>query len=247
MGDVVCRIPGSREAGVHRMSWDLRYPAPDPVSLDDAGDYLPWEFPPKGPLVVPGTYRVTMFKEIDGKITKLAGPESFEVEPLNQSTFTAKDPKAVLAFQKKIADLHRAVQGTLRATSEVQDRITHVRKAILDTPGVNASLIGKLDSIETELNDLLIELRGDRVKASRGWPTKTSISERVENILIDQWLVTSDPTGTEHDGYDFAADAFAKVLKNLRRLIDRDLTGIEQQVEKAGGPWTPGRLPMWKK
>jgi len=246
-GDVVRRLEGTKDSGIHRISWDLRYPAPHPVSLSPKDDYLPWEFPPKGPLVVPGTYRVEMHQEIDGALTKLAGPVSFDVEPLGRATFASRDPKKVLAFQKKVAELHRAVQGTLRVTADTQERIDHLRKAVMETPGVGMAMLDTLDGIEAALKDLLIELRGDRVKAARGWTTGTSISARVENILVNQWLVTSDPTGSEHDGYGFAADAFGRVLGELKKLIEKDLSRFEDRLEKAGAPYTPGRLPVWKK
>ena len=44
-----------------------------------------------------------------------------------------------------------------------------------------------------------------------------------------------------------AADAFEKQLATLRTLLDTDLRALEIAMEKAGAPWTPGRLPIWVK
>lgn len=245
-GNVVRRFAGPRTSGIQRITWDLRYPAPDPVSLS-TNEYLPWQFIPKGPLVAPGTYSVTMLKESREGIEELAGPVEFEVEPLDLATFDAPRPKAVLAFQEKVADLHRAVQGSLRVTRETQNRIDHLRQAIMDTPDADLSMLRDLDRIENELKDLLLELRGDPVKAGRGWPTDESISSRVSTILTNQWLVTSEPTGTERDGYEFAADAFEDALEELRSLIEDELEPMEDELEGMGAPWTPGRLPEWER
>jgi hypothetical protein len=32
----------------------------------------------------------------------------------------------------------------------------------------------------------------------------------------------------------------------LRSAIEVELKQVEAALEKAGGPWTPGRLPDWK-
>jgi len=32
----------------------------------------------------------------------------------------------------------------------------------------------------------------------------------------------------------------------LRQLIEVDLTRLEKQLEAAGAPWTPGRIPEWR-
>jgi len=33
----------------------------------------------------------------------------------------------------------------------------------------------------------------------------------------------------------------------LKKLIEADLKKLEEEMEKAGTPWTPGRIPIWKK
>jgi hypothetical protein len=36
-------------------------------------------------------------------------------------------------------------------------------------------------------------------------------------------------------------------LQQLRTLIDVDLKKLKDQLELSGAPWTPGRVPQWKK
>ncbi|NNK38366.1 MAG: glycosyl hydrolase, partial [Xanthomonadales bacterium] len=55
-GNVVRRIDGPADEGFHRVAWDMRYPAPDPIDLNPPGSLAPWESSPQGPLVLPGTY-----------------------------------------------------------------------------------------------------------------------------------------------------------------------------------------------
>jgi hypothetical protein len=37
------------------------------------------------------------------------------------------------------------------------------------------------------------------------------------------------------------------VLQGLRTLVDVDLRGLEERLETAAAPGTPGRLPQWKR
>ena len=73
-----------------------------------------------------------------------------------------------------------------------------------------------------------------------------SIRGRVNQIVETQWTSTSPITQTNRDAYRFAGDAFGPVLSDLRTLVETDLKGIEDRMEAAGAPYTPGRVPSWK-
>ena len=48
------------------------------------------------------------------------------------------------------------------------------------------------------------------------------------------------------DNYTIAAEEFSGQLAKLRKVVDVDLRDLEKQMEAAGAPLTPGRLPEWK-
>jgi len=73
-----------------------------------------------------------------------------------------------------------------------------------------------------------------------------SISERVNTVVSGHWSSTSAPTQTHLDNYRIAAESFAPVLEELRKLVEVDLKNLENKLEAAGAPWTPGRVPTWK-
>ena len=244
-GNVVRRIDGKTSKGLHRVSWDLRWPSSRPTSLKKS-ERNPWDREPSGPLGIPGTYTVTVSKNIAGVVTDIAGPQSFEVVDLGLNTFKADDFAAAMAFQQKTASLERAVRGSLKWADEASDRLEFTRKALRDTPDADAAMLAESQRLQTELDDILVQLRGDRTKSQRNVFTPPSISSRVNRIVGSQWDSTSAPTQTERDGYGWAADAFAKELSRLHGFAG-DLDAFEDQLEAAGAPWTPGRLPEWTK
>lgn len=245
-GDIVRRLAASREAGIHRASWDLRWPFSGPVSLASAHREY-WMPPVQGPLAMPGDYTVELVSVIGGETSHLAGPESFTVTALDLGTFPDTNKARTLAFQNKVADLHRAVGGALRAAGEAQDRINHLRVAINDTPRSDEAMLGRLEAISDDLDAILIELRGDRTLGRRVVPAPDSINSQIDTIVYGQWGVTTAPTGTMHELYDSAADRFEGALNDLRQLVERDLRSLESDLERIGAPWTPGRLPTWRR
>ena len=38
-----------------------------------------------------------------------------------------------------------------------------------------------------------------------------------------------------------------ETLDRLRAIVEKDLAGLEAEAEKAGAPWTPGRVPTWSR
>lgn len=239
--EVVRRIAASREKGVHRANWDLRLSATTPVNLGSpiGGD--------SGALVSPGDFTVTLSKIVDGVTTEIAGPETVHVIPLDLATFAAKDREERLAFNKKVGRLQRAVQGAGRAFEEAQARIAHLRQAVLTTPNADPAILTSIDTLQLRMSEMSVALYGDATRDRRNEARPPSISDRVETVAGDLFGTTSAPTKTQVDGFQYAGDAFEQWLNDFRALVEKDLRQIEEKLEQAGAPWTPGRMPTWKR
>jgi len=247
-GNVVRRIAGETDKGFHRVAWDLRYPASVPADPNaDKKEREPWDAPDQGPTAVPGTYRVSLASRVAGVTTELAGPQPFKVVPLGLATLKASDQAAVLAFEQKTARLQRAVLGAEEVVKDAKDRIAKIEVALRDTPAARPELLDQAAAIRTKLFAIGTALSGDHVMARRDEPTMPGIAERVQNVVYAQWATTQAPTTTMQDAYGIAADEFTSLLADLRTLVDGDLRRLEDALEKAGAPWTPGRVPVWSK
>jgi photosystem II stability/assembly factor-like uncharacterized protein len=245
-GNVVCRITGSTEKGFHRAAWDLRYPAEVPAALpSEHHEFNPFRPPARGPMVVPGSYKVSLAKRVAGVVTELAGPQQFQVMPLGLATLKAEDKAAVFAFEEKTAHLQRAVLGAVEAAKEARARIAKIKVALADTPAATSELAVEARSIDARLADLQIALSGDRVLERHNEPTPPSIVDRVQGIVFSHWATTQAPTQTMRNAYTVAGAEFVPVLAKLHTLIDVDLKHLEDAMEKLGAPWTPGRVPNW--
>jgi photosystem II stability/assembly factor-like uncharacterized protein len=243
-GAAVRRVEGSIDSGFQRAAWDLRYPAPSlRESTEEGEDFAPAGT--QGPLVISGTYRVQMFQKVGGAVSELGSMHSFKVVADGTSALSAADRAAQEEFQRKVARLYRAVSGALHTADDVEARLKAIRAALRETPAAEKQLSAAADSIEQTDRGILRALRGDREMQRRQEPVPSSINDRVEIIMEGERFALTKPTQTHLDDYNIAAAEFAGELGKLRALVEVDLAKLEKDMEAAGAPWTPGRVPEW--
>ena len=244
-GAEVRRLESKPSKGIQRLTWDLRHPASNPPRKGGAPrpSFLP---PPQGPLVAPGTYTVRVDLVADGEVRQLAGPQSFEVDVLANATLPAADRAGAAAFQRKVAALQRAGLGAQRLVSETNERLELIRLAIGETPALDPSASQRARDLQLELEAISIALSGDDFLGARSENQPPSIVDRIQNVVYSSWYTSAEPTGTQRDALAIAGAALESELAKLRALVEQKIPALEAELEKAGAPWTPGRVPSWK-
>jgi photosystem II stability/assembly factor-like uncharacterized protein len=236
-GNVVRRINGSTSSGIHRATWDFRYPSHTASSVQNAG---------RGPLAAPGSYTVSVDQRVDGVTTQLVAPTAFEVVPLLEPTLSPANRAEVLAFQRQAGELQRAVMAASRVAGAAAEQIEDIKSAIEVWPGGDASLREEARALELRLMDLQEILNGDRTKPRRNESAMPGLTSRVSTAVRGSYATTYGPTGTHRQQYEIAASQFAELLPALRQLIEVDLVALEDRLEAAGAPYTGNRLPIWQ-
>ncbi len=229
-GDVVRHIAGSTSKGMHRATWNYRHTGYTPAQT--SGDS-------SGPLAVPGRYTVSVSTAIDGNVTQIAGPTEFEVEPLGAATIPEQDRAEVLAFQKKTGALQRAVMGAFQVAQESANQLKYMKNVIATTPGIDPKLAAKARELELRLQDVLERFSGDPTRPRRSEPATPGILSRVQTVVRGHWSTTHGPTNTHRKSYEIAADEFAKILGDLRKLVDKEMVALGNKLEAAGRPGHP--------
>ena len=244
-GTAVRTLTGPVTKGFQRVAWDLRVPAPvlprAPRAEDE--DNL-FASPPIGPMVMPGKYSVTMHKRVGGVVTQLAGPSEFTVLPDPAALSTTEERQRRAAFEQKLTALRRSVSGAVEAANATNTRLASIRRALDATPAAPRALHDQARALQRRLNTILVSLRGDVALARRNEPVPPSISERADGVANDLSESLWAHTATHEQVIAIASDEFAAVQKDLRTLLATDLPALERDMEKAGAPWTPGRVPV---
>lgn len=245
-GNIIHKIKTEAKKGVNRLVWNFRYNPVTPVSLQPYDDSVPWNEPDKGYMVVPGKYFVSLSKFQDGKFSDLVAPKEFLCIALNNTTLPADDKLALDAFNKKVAELTRAITGANAFRNDLVEKIGYLKKAVLDGAEVPISIYNNVINIESDLRELNRKLNGDQLRARYEGGTPTSVKGRVDLITGALWSTTAAPTNTFIKSYDAAASKFDEILNDLKS-IDNSIKIVESELEKSGAPYTPGRIPEWRK
>ena len=239
-GNVVRKLKEAVKSGINRATWDLRYASTNPVkSVTDKNE--------SGTPVLPGKYSVEMYLSLDGDLTMVAGPQTFEAKVLNNTTLPAEDRAALVAFHKEFWEFNRAVEGALNSTRELKDKTDILIYAIKQAPEAPNSLMNDALRIKAETEDILQKLFQDKTIAERNEPTAPTVYERLNELAWGMWNTTSAPTQTQRNNLKVASEQFEPLLAKVKTLLEVDLKNLEFEMEKYGAPWTPGRVPGWNK
>jgi len=239
-GEPVRWVEGPAKKGLHRVSWDLRRPAPDPVEFPTGGFVPPWAEPPQGPLVAPGRYAVELVLISSGGVEQLGSPQVFEVKPVPTAP-RGTDFAEVTAFQLQASELMRQVAGAGEELGRARERLSYMRAALTESPRVDPTLFARLDEVSETLTRIQTRLNGDRTRQRLNEATVPSISGRVSRVVGGHWNTRQTPTETHRRNLEIARREFGEVRQALIELIETTLPELEGALEAARAPWTPGR------
>jgi photosystem II stability/assembly factor-like uncharacterized protein len=236
-------VPGPAQAGLHRVTWDLRRPAPNPVEFPTEGFRPPWGGDPQGPLAAPGRYQVELYLLSSTGLRSRGAPQPFTVKPVPTAP-DGTDFTAVAAFQLETSELMRRVAGAGEELGAAIERLRYLRAALIETPGADPELFRRSDTLAAAFAGLRTRLLGDRVRGELDEPSVPSISQRVWQVVGGHWDTRQAPTETHRRNLAIAREDFAVVRQDLTALIETDLAQLESALEAAGAPWIPGmRIP----
>ena len=140
-GTTVRWVPVPASEGIHRATWDLRHPAPNPVSFSNPEFRPPWVTEPTGPLAAPGEYSAQLVVIDQGSVTEIGSTQSFamrSVPTLPEGT----DSDAVEAFHLRVAELQRQISIAASELSQASERVRYMRAALERTPTADPALYG---------------------------------------------------------------------------------------------------------
>jgi hypothetical protein len=73
-------------------------------------------------LAMPGTYQVKLEAFYNGEYELLVAPVKFNCVPLENQTIPVKDMVAKKDFEKKVTELSRALNATIRIHNDLMDK-----------------------------------------------------------------------------------------------------------------------------
>ncbi len=245
--EVVRRLTSNVSSGIGRINWDLRYANNFPVNLKD-NKFNPLQ-KSSGIRVLPGKYKVFMSLYHDGKIIELTDTIDFLVKKLENSSLPVNKPNEIYQFQKQAVEIVKSVRATELFTQNLLERVDYLKQTVYNNRNFDLQTFASLQQISKKLDDILFSFNGVKAKASQEEvpPQNVPINERLNYLIWTHWSSTSDLLTTEKNIYKILMEEFPPILSQVKKIYFDEILIIEQQLDKIGIPWTPGRIPQFNK
>jgi len=227
-------IPANAKKGTHRVSWDLRLPAPDAIDLTTPEFIPPWAGSPEGPLAAPGLYWAELFALSGERMVPLGKAQSFNVKPV-RAALDGVDYAEIAAYQQKASALMREVVNAGEELKRTQDLLRHMKAAAVRAPQAVPSLFARLDAFGVELSRLQTRLSGDRVRGGLNESLAPAIEGRAYNAANSS-ITTQDATVTQKADFEIAEKDFLVFAAELEALLSGQLAQLEADLTAAGAP-----------
>jgi photosystem II stability/assembly factor-like uncharacterized protein len=238
-GRRVRTLEGPATAGVHRVSWDLRGPSPEPVELEAPGFRPPWAGTPIGPLMAPGRYGAQLWVVSAIGARPLGEVQAFEVKPV-PNLAPGTDPVAVAAFQQRTAEALRRVAAARSTLDQLGSQLEHLRASCGAAPQLELAVYGDLEAAGRKLAALALRLNGDPARQRLNEADLVSIGGRIGTIVDGHWETRQMPTATQQRDLELASASLEQLEKDVAALREGEIARLEAAFRAAGAPWTEG-------
>ncbi|MDH3302841.1 MAG: glycosyl hydrolase, partial [Acidimicrobiia bacterium] len=231
-GTPVRHVEAVNEAGLQRVSWDLRRAAQNPVTEEKPGFKAPWEVDPLGPLVQPGRYSAELVLATADGLRSLGEKQWFEVRPI--PGLSGDDDTA--RFIDRTERLARQVASTVAEVEQARTRLPLLRTTIRHT-ATDRELLPRFEAVHRRLEEhrrLLVE---DPVRNRLAEPSRPTVGHLVDAVSRIHWKTTQAPTATQVSAVEQAEQAYRRIRDQVDQTM-ADLDTLIADLDAAGGTWT---------
>ena len=120
-------------------------------------------------------------------------------------------------------------------------RLDAIRTAITAADAADPAVYGSAVGLEKEIEQLHETLRGNRRRSRFNDAEPTSINRRLGRVRRALRGATYGPTVHDREQLAIAREGFATLRRALDAIVLEELPRLEDALEQAGVPWTPGR------
>ncbi|MDQ3809279.1 MAG: glycosyl hydrolase [Chloroflexota bacterium] len=218
-------VPSS--AGLHRVTWDLRYP--EPTSVPGATF---WESDSGGPLAPPGMYQVEL--AVDGAVHRQ--PLQVQVDPRVAATNEdlAAQFELLLRIRDKLSDAH----GAINQITTVREQIAVWRTRL----AARAEFTEPLADLE-QLDTRLAAIEGELIQRAPGLTYSNPVRLNAKLAALSAMVGSADVRPTRQ-AYEVFAELAAQVNQQrtqLEEVLHDRLPALNERLSRRG----LGALAAW--
>lgn len=233
-GTVVRRVTSKPKKGINRVTWDLKYPAPQMILLNgnmNEGDEIPSGF-----LAAPGKYSVKMYLEENGKVKPLSESVSFNVKPLHKGALPGKSPQELSTFMRNYETLARNTSQFTYTLKKSTKMVQAMSRALEQTNIAPGTIENDLAEITKQLQQLNSQVYGNAAKNEIGEKNSPIIEERMFSIYRGLEKSTYGPTNS-HKQLMQIVETELKQYQLKLNTIQNSIAKTKDKMNAAGAPF----------
>ncbi|MEX0275658.1 MAG: glycosyl hydrolase, partial [Flavobacteriaceae bacterium] len=239
-GQVVNTIVASNKKGFNRVSWNLSHANRSGIPLKAPKPRGDEEFFTSPYMATPGTYQATLYKKVQGTLTQLADPVSFQVKQLRDGALPSKPANEIDAFRTAFQDFQQKLMSTNTVLKKSIATVNAMKRAHNEATRPSTTLYTKIEDTRKQL--LALD------EAMNGNPAKNEVGERNVPAPGDGSFIgyvalgnTYGPTGNHHKAFNRAKTQLLDITAQLRKVTEDVLPSLEAKLQEAGAPWIEGQ------
>ena len=230
-GDVVRTLEASANAGVNRAIWSLRHQSEEEQATAAT-------FPgsgPTAPLVIPGTYRVTL---------KAAGTESvtdLEVRMDPRVDVSVEDLRTQRDALLRLVDLRARSQEGIDLIDDLVGQLQSLGDRLVDTEATEGLAIAAKD-LSTRLDEIRSGITSQRRADADSGPTGPYVSgpeihKKLRTLASAVGRASAAPTRAQADWIQQLGADLEEKLGSLEALVQQELGELNRGILEANVPF----------
>lgn len=226
-GNIIRKLDGPAKKGIHRISWDLRFPSIEPITENSNSQ--------PGFMAAPGKYYASINKEVEGVLSPLSDKQAFTVKPLYENHLKQMSNKEVAEFWR---NFEKTSAQSNKLSLEIDKNLKYakaLRSALNNSRLDGVTEIKTINEVRTQLTKLNELFNGNEVKNQMGEKNKTTIGERFFDIYRGIGGATYGPTKTNIESLNIIKNQLTKIASSLSEE-NKKLKEISDKIVKSGGP-----------
>jgi hypothetical protein len=222
-GKTIRRLKGKKEAGINRITWDLRYGPPPALDERESS-----RFRARGPFVLPGTYEVIL--QTEGQ--ELKKQVKVEGDPRIDITFQGR--KAQHDALYSIYTLYPALSQSAKRTDSIRKEINKLKQALKKVSDIPEAISEKVETISKDMDDIRIELQGDPKLGWRG--RRASLRGRIMMLFRSIGGYTAAPTQSQLAKLEKYREELKALVKRINVIIETEIAALNKLMNEHNIP-----------
>lgn len=226
----------SREKGLNRVTWNLRYGGAE-VRRPPSAEETAFGGPPRGPQALPGSYTVKL------TVGDKTFAEVVEVRLDPTINVSLTDLQAQLDLQMKLRDMQSATATALRFLDSIEEQLKHTETTVKNLNKEPDKELMK--ALEDYLKQIVaLEDRLVRRRDGLGFPGKSQVTNRIGDLFFGLDGANAAPTPYQRQYFQEIQPEFRERMAEANRFIKDTVPQWNEKLRAWNVPTLTTRNPI---